>query len=913
MNNHIYSFIIHVTNNLFPINEYSSGEIKKLMDKFKEEADDLNIEIDDAKLESYIQRFDQLKNSPKITEKDLRKYSLSKLIKLVTSSEGADIDDREDTTPDVVYDDDHITIWNGSKEDNCVTYGRGERWCITRGSFSSYRYAGSKGYPTFYLAKNSALPDSDKLSFVAIQVRDAQDDNKKYVYTNRQNNPNESKPMSFSTLMSEVPWLREVPNIKSVLKYIPLSSAEKVTQIYGKSGGEISIRKWVDLPFSTKKQYLVARKDEEELFSDISNNEFVSQYLPQYPQLATFIAITPGILDSVILLKNLDKFSNQDRKSITTNLRNNIDIKELSKENIPFVVKKLLVALNKWDLKYNERLYITKDGNAIVKLTFEDEIKVGVYTAEDDYPNIKLNARTSKYLLDYPELDKIPFNNLLKLVLNNVIDKEFINKILTQAQQDPNSAIVVKDTDAGKLILDSNSFTSYKLEGSKISPIPFNSEEVQNALESETENNSFQENAVNIVFTDENELPPQIDKDAFYKILANTPYANRTRNGAVILLNPEENQIFTTPIDLITSSREISSMYGGPRARDWRYSVGTYERSLSANSWKIYFDYLRSQNRSYTSEQLLSLINNSWTEESKKNIIKANPPMEDNSRIRPAVIDEKPILINTQDPRNSQTVGRRNNLIRVSVPPNVAARVLGGQAAAEPAAAPAAAAGRRGRPAGAAAPAAPAAAGGEANAGVATAIENAGLTPGFNTLPGNIRTRISAGFVSAYTRRNASLDAIGRVIGVINAGQSRFYIIRMPSGRVIGFATMQPDARHYIVTSNNSYRVPRVSQLAAALQQQNINEKSIMKKNQLKEIIKEIIREELSSMITEKNAPAKEKETIEAPPTTKPGTTPKRRGFDKPAPGVQPKPKALKETEKELANKIAQRFLKLKK
>jgi hypothetical protein len=103
-------------------------------------------------------------------------------------------------------------------------------------------------------------------------------------------------------------------------------------------------------------------------------------------------------------------------------------------------------------------------------------------------------------------------------------------------------------------------------------------------------------------------------------------------------------------------------------------------------------------------------------------------------------------------------------------------------------------------------------------------IEEAGLTQGFNTLPTSVRTRISAGTVVPYTRRNASLDAIGRVTRVISAGPSRFYIVRMPSGRVIGFATMQPDARHYIVTSNASYRVPRVSQLAASLQANNINE-----------------------------------------------------------------------------------------
>lgn len=59
------------------------------------------------------------------------------------------------------------------------------------------------------------------------------------------------------------------------------------------------------------------------------------------------------------------------------------------------------------------------------------------------------------------------------------------------------------------------------------------------------------------------------------------------------------------------------------------------------------------------------------------------------------------------------------------------------------------------------------------------------------------------------------------------------------------------------------------------------------------------------------NAPEKEKE---APPKEKPGTTPKRRGFDKPEPGVNPKPKAsLKETEKNLVNKITARFLKSKK
>ena len=80
-----YQFITHVVNNLFPINEYSDAEINRLMEKFKEEADDFNITISDEQLKKYIERFDQLKNSPKVQEKDLRKWSLSNLIKLITS------------------------------------------------------------------------------------------------------------------------------------------------------------------------------------------------------------------------------------------------------------------------------------------------------------------------------------------------------------------------------------------------------------------------------------------------------------------------------------------------------------------------------------------------------------------------------------------------------------------------------------------------------------------------------------------------------------------------------------------------------------------------------------------------------------------------------------------------------------
>ena len=182
-------FITHVVNNLFPLNEYSDAEIKRLMAQFKEEADDLNIEISDANLEAAIKRFDQLKNSPKITEKDLRKYNLAKLLKITGSSEGTETPAAEETGPDVIYSENGYTIFSGGNEELCKRH-RGEvPWCITRTSFGNYRYSKDRNYPSFYLVKNTNLPDSDPLSFVAIQVRSNGD----YVFTNKDNSPNESR------------------------------------------------------------------------------------------------------------------------------------------------------------------------------------------------------------------------------------------------------------------------------------------------------------------------------------------------------------------------------------------------------------------------------------------------------------------------------------------------------------------------------------------------------------------------------------------------------------------------------------------------------------------------------------------------------------------------------------------------
>ena len=835
----IDKFILHVVHNWKnELNEaYSEGAVKKFIEKFREEADDLNIQITDEQLKSYIQRFDVLKNSPKITEKDLNKWSIGQLIRLVTSSKGTDTEEKEDDTPDVVYNDNGITIWNGSKEGNCITYGQDERWCITRGSYSNYRYSQGRGYPTFYLAKNTNLSDSDKLSFVAIQVRDA-DEDEKYVYTNRQNSPNESDPMSFSELTSEVPWLRNIPNLKNILKYIPLSSTEKVTQLY--KSNSITIRDWMKLPFETKKQYLVVRKDRSELFSDIENNTFVSKYLPKYPQIANFIAITPGIIDFRLLLANLDKFNNQDRKSIISNLTNKVSPKELESDSIPFDAKKLLVYLNKWDISPDQRLYVTKDGSTIVKLKLGDNISISLYQAEDDYPNIKLNQRTSKYLLDYPELDKIPLRNLVKLAGDGTIDRSVVTKVIDSSKNNPNSALIVKPTEDGEVILDSNSFTSYKVDkNGGLFPIPFGSEEVQQVFADAKDNESFQQNALSLFKTD-NSIPSTIDKEALISVVNAIPYNQRILQygdiPAVVLTTNGKSSFFTMPSTVNPRQQRTIVDYG--RRGDWRGR--DTNNNLDADQWKAYFDYLRNTNQVYDSNGLKTLLGTGgWQMDgnSKKAFISNNPPVANDSQYKPAMNGDTALLINTADPRNSFKISDQSGkLIKANIPPSLSRQLLG-QAA--PAAATAAApAGRRGRPAGggqprAAAPAAPAAAG---NINVPERMQETGLETAFLRLPrADYRrlavanaTRVDPNGDRGAARRNNQLGNRGRVGQVIQIGASKIYIIRLANQQIIASINVQPGNRNYVLFGNENGNVAlplnSPAELVNALQQRNLAE-----------------------------------------------------------------------------------------
>jgi hypothetical protein len=239
--NNTYTLIEYIVSNWPFLNEaMNPKEVQTLTQKFKDEADDFNITISDEDIKNAINIFDtKFKQDPNVTEKDLRTYSLTQLLKLISAKPGFEKEKAErkiEDTPDIVYNEDGIVIYSGDVEGKCIKYGAGEKWCITKGSYGNYRFDPNRGYPIFYLVKNTNLPDSDPLSFVAIQVRN----NGEYVYTNRLNNPHESNQMSFNSLLDEVPYLTSIDDLKSIGELCNPCDLEKETLVI-KTGLSVEI------------------------------------------------------------------------------------------------------------------------------------------------------------------------------------------------------------------------------------------------------------------------------------------------------------------------------------------------------------------------------------------------------------------------------------------------------------------------------------------------------------------------------------------------------------------------------------------------------------------------------------------------------------------------------------------------
>lgn len=831
----IYILIEHLVNNwINNLSEALAPRVKQqLMDKFKQEADDFNIEIADKTLSDYIDYFDsRLKNNPKVTEKDLGKYTLQSLIKLVSSFKGSTSEEGEEeaaNTPDVVYNENGLIIYSGHNEENCLKFGKGEQWCITRGSFGNYRYDSNRKNPTFYLVKDTNLPNSDRKSFFVVVVGS---DNT-YKVSDRSNNDvggtqtewNRWEPWSF--VEQQFP---SVQGLHSIFKYIPISKTEMNIQKYKNS--PTSVGEWIKAPFSFKEQYLVIRKGQT-IFNDISNQNFVVKILPKVPQIAEMIAKNYGYIDIYILLQEFDSFSPQNQKSIIANASRftKIEPRIIKSDLYPFSAKKAIVKGNLLNIPNGEKYYITSDDKAIVQLKFEnDGTKMGIFTENESHPNVKVNERTGKVIADYvfraeevkdengetkttyPNLDSLPLSSAIQLTKDKVLPKDTVNKMLQNAQQDPNSAIIIKDTDEGKIILDLNVFKAYKLVDGEFDQVPIVDDSVQNILRSESNNESVQNSVLKLFNGDD--IPNGISMSNLIPIVNTIPYERRivtiNNEGYVLIPTGDTMQLWHTSSRLDSSSPSYKYL-----------SNGYFSTNSNSNQeiWRTYFEYLRSQNLSYDSNQLIAIASRPYySGAGGETFLRANPPLSEDNIYKVVEFEGTLYLVNKNNPRESKKILSSGKLGKANINPRLAASMLG----TTPPPAP-----TRGRQARTATPQ-PTAPTGQANASVQQAISGAGLEQGFNALPTSLRNRILAGELvtndNGFMARNRALGDRGRVTKIISSGQSRMYIIRLASGTYIAQASFQPEARHYIITTNTAFNMGRVGNFINALNDRNLRE-----------------------------------------------------------------------------------------
>ena len=867
MNTNQHKFIEFVVENLLALNEaYGKAEVEKLVNKFKTQADALGIkgangDLTEDEIKTIINGFDQIRSTAASsipTEKrDINRWNIRDLIRFVFEKidlGSEEKEEEEDKTPDVVYDDSNYIIWNGSKEGNCIKYGKGERWCITKGSFGSYRYSQQRGYPVFYLVKNKNLPESNALSFVAIQVRD-KPENQRYVFTNRKNSPYESSEMNWDQLTSAIPWLTDIPDVKNKLKYIGVSNIEKKQKNWGSYSG-LNEDQFDVLSFNEKKAYLTARKESSNLIDGESHSFFVKNILPEYPELKKWIADFPFEFGFKDLIENFDEFTPAQQKSIAIKVNNvehggndiSISSSSLKEIGVKNVIKLLELNPKAFPPQNNRYVGLVKiDGdNYIIHIDVTNDNSLNIeYFTPTGFKEFKLNSYSEDALFNHPYVKNLPFEAVAKTIQSNNLSTKKVGGLLYKIQNpkegEDNGGLNITDINGKKVLFDLNGIkpTVYDITGNKLSKIDTNSEGNE-------------------------------EVKAKFKQLISTNDNLKVAIGRNIISSPQASFKIYTP-------SEIYSIFeDAPKE--------IYDQIISERDYKTFPLFLENNTTVYFTRGILNSTEGKdryWKESDISNFItavkKTNYKFDDNA-ISQMMNDQGRYMNNQQNLRlllqnpEFQSIVAQGNTYRYVVinneiyrynPNNLSDSNMFSQASGrwirgrvrpqdigqQPTAQPTAAAGRRGRPAGAtqaqqATPTTPTTTGSR----IDNTFSTANLTAGFNSLPLGARRRLlqnGATLVDVRGDRGSSgrqnqLGTSGRVTAaysIDSGGQqpTKVYFITMASGAVIASINIQPGNYNYIVTANRAFVVNNPRQLMAALQANNINEgmKSFIVKNYL--------------------------------------------------------------------------------
>ena len=177
-------------------------------------------------------------------------------------------------------------------------------------------------------------------------------------------------------------------------------------------------------------------------------------------------AANGGLFSQEDLIGAFNSFSIQDQNSIASNFQEPLKEKQFLSLQVPFKLKYLLTVKGKVEHTIKELVYVGNKTH-LVLISWQNPTPVmNIVTEEQIFKNVKLNERTSKFLLACPNLEDIPFSVIVTLIKQGALKQHNIVLLLQKIEETPKSHIVVAKTEKGSYVTDLTTFTTYEVSKS---------------------------------------------------------------------------------------------------------------------------------------------------------------------------------------------------------------------------------------------------------------------------------------------------------------------------------------------------------------------------------------------------------------------------------------------------------------
>jgi hypothetical protein len=213
------------------LNEYSEKFVNNLINKFKQEKPNLSTTI----INAYVNRFIQIKDNPKIIQKDITKYTWKELETIIDTNQpksikSGKINDGNPNDGNLVYNQNGLRIYIGKTRNACIKYGNGYSFCISaRGRdtmYYDYRYE-ENGSPYFVFDDTKSSKQDNQGNFiepehllVIFKYGDDDDEYQEYTVTNA-NNDGDKRFYNFVELQKSYSRLKGLIEIFKKINHDP--------------------------------------------------------------------------------------------------------------------------------------------------------------------------------------------------------------------------------------------------------------------------------------------------------------------------------------------------------------------------------------------------------------------------------------------------------------------------------------------------------------------------------------------------------------------------------------------------------------------------------------------------------------------------------------------------------------------